>query len=158
MVSDQAEHYLQERLYIGPFQKEYISLSDEEVRIAVELFTNDPGVELSSEDISKFNKRFFRGFFDRDRLFMYAVSTTMDATEEYTFFTPSQLMHYNIDAAGTYSIKVDIPDGGKYKKCKVIFMQKRKRGEVFIYFFYNDGVDVDRYIQNFRSVFIFEKE
>lgn len=63
-----------------------------------------------------------------------------------TLFKGKKLKAYNADYAGIFDVPVQIPFYS-YKRCKIFFMYKKSLGEVWKYYFFNDGTDIDSYLK-----------
>jgi len=81
-------------------------------------------------------------------------SYVLDSTRM-TIFTGRELKKFGADCAGMVDVPVDIPYLGKYHKMKILFMQKDTEGEAYVYYFYNDGVDIDKYLKETKYMWIF---
>ncbi|WP_214229579.1 hypothetical protein [Pedobacter sp. B4-66] len=57
-----------------------------------------------------------------------------------------ELKKYGSDCAGMLDIPLETPYLGKYHKLKVLFMLMKTEGEAYLYYFYNDGVDINKYV------------
>lgn len=68
-----------------------------------------------------------------------------------------ELKKYGADCAGMLDISLEIPYLGKYHKLKVLFMLKKTEGEAYLYYFYNDGVDIKRYVNLTKYSWTFKR-
>lgn len=72
------------------------------------------------------------------------IPTYID-TDKVSLYKKKQLKLINADIAGTYNMKLVEPCLRK-TKCKTFFMFKKNKGIMFVYYLYNEGVDIDRYM------------
>lgn len=82
-------------------------------------------------------------------------SNILDATKM-NIFEGQELKKYGADCAGLVDVPLEIPFLGKYHKLKILFMEKRTEGEAYLYYFYNDGVDVNKYIEKTKYMWVFK--
>jgi len=77
-------------------------------------------------------------------------------TTKIQMFKDMALKRYGADRAGIIDVPVDIPYLGKYHKLKILFMEKKGTGEAYIYYHYNDGQDITRYIEKTKYILTFK--
>jgi serine protease Do len=63
---------------------------------------------------------------------------------------------YHADDAGLIEVLTDNAFQNKYNNLKIFFMYKRGVGEVYIQYFYNEGTDIDKYIDKTRYMLTFK--
>lgn len=74
------------------------------------------------------------------------VGSTLDP-KKVTMFTGKKLARYGADDASIFDVPVSAPFRGKYQRLKVFCMYKKNRGEAWIYYFYNPGDHIDKYVK-----------
>jgi hypothetical protein len=65
-------------------------------------------------------------------------------------FKADELKKYNADDAGIANIPVTRPYKGIYHKLKVLYMYKKGRGEVYSFYYYNDDISLQKYLDETR--------
>jgi len=97
----------------------------------------------------------FRPDFDRNKVYLDMIKAQMDAKEKIIFFDTIQLKSWNADVAALYTMAMENKYQEKYAKCKILYLYKRNRGDIALYYFYNDGFPVDSHINRTKSMFKF---
>lgn len=83
--------------------------------------------------------------------------TTLDPKKAY-IFKGRKLKKYGADDAALFDVPVSNPYQGKYHKLKVFCMYKKNVGEVWIYYFYNEGARIDKYIRDTQFILTFKND
>lgn len=86
-----------------------------------------------------------------------SVSTILNS-DKIHFLNTAELKKYGTDDGGFLDIPVVYPFRKFYHKIKVFFMYKKGEGEVYIYYFYNDGFPIDDYIKKNRYMLTFQNQ
>lgn len=76
---------------------------------------------------------------DPNRFYLKTSSDTLQNPINH-YSQKKALKIFNADAAGTYDIPLTGAYRGKYGKCKVLFVHKENRADVYLHFFYNPSV------------------
>ncbi|TCC99962.1 hypothetical protein [Pedobacter psychroterrae] len=83
-------------------------------------------------------------------------STTLNPKKAY-IFKGQKLKRYGADDAALFDVPVSRAYQGKYHKLKVFCMYKKNEGEVWIYYFYNEGAKIDKHIRDTEYILTFKK-
>lgn len=78
-------------------------------------------------------------------------------TSKIRFFDAARLKKYKADYGGIANVILEKPYLEKYWKIKVLFFYKKGEGEVYQYYFYNDGVPIDKIIKQTEYMLTFRK-
>gem|GEM_PF-2118804 len=78
-------------------------------------------------------------------------------TNKIRFFDTARLKKYNADYGGIANVGLEKPYLDKYWKIKVLFFYKQGEGEVYQYYFYNEGVPIDKIIKQTEHMLNFKK-
>ncbi|MES2457401.1 MAG: hypothetical protein V4594_17730 [Bacteroidota bacterium] len=71
----------------------------------------------------------------------------MDTTKVHLLKGDS-LKNTGAEVAGFFEVPIEFPYRKKYKLCSAYFMNKKERGVVYMYYFYNEGFPIKKYLKN----------
>lgn len=140
------------KLLVGGFQQELTTESGD-VRISITVYYNDS--TRKSVRGEETYKKMFRPDFDRNKVYLSMIRAQIDPQQKIIFFDTTQLKLWNADVGALYSMVMQNRYQEKYSKCKVLYLFKKNRGDVVMYYFYNDGIVIDDYINATKQMFEF---
>jgi hypothetical protein len=102
-----------------------------------------------------FIRRHFNPSYDRKYNYKNTIKCKIDSVNgKVSYFKGDTLKKYNATVAGVYKIRLDFPYHKVYNNAKVVFFYKDRIGDLELIYFYQDDVDIDKYIE--RSAFSFK--
>jgi len=105
---------------------------DKKMNIAFSLMDYDKKAEDRA-------KRFFPNH-ESNNNYLAWIRNRADTTKYKVDYFPADFTHktFNADAAGTYTLRQDNKFQNKYNHCKALFIYKKDRGHLELYYFYSD--------------------
>jgi hypothetical protein len=77
-------------------------------------------------------------------------------TNKVKFFNKDELKKYGATYGGIAEIPMDKAYWKEYWKLRILFFFKKGKGEVYQYYFYNDGAPVDQVVSDTRYTITFK--
>ncbi len=78
-------------------------------------------------------------------------------TNKVKFFNEDELRKYGATYGGVAEIPMDKAYWKEYWKLRILFFYKKGKGEVYQYYFYNDGAPIDKTIRDSRYILTFNE-
>jgi hypothetical protein len=139
-ISDSVENFVPRRNVLLNTSFLKLVSSDENVIIYTTIFPYDT---TGTNSI----RRFYYPKYDRHNNYINKIKSQIDSSvTKVKYFKGDTLAKLNATDAGIYTLAMDRPYKRIYNHAKVLFMTKNEVSDIELVYFYVNGTDIDKYI------------